>query len=274
MMLALNDFERILEYRFSDHVVRSDVRRFARTLSWVSRRLPERRFVRTAIGHTLAPLSPLVIRKARAAFDHVLPTDEKYWEGLARQWREKGLIAGDDTSFTSFHRAIYAWLGIEGSAMYYPKNWCLKSLSETECVEWLYTRDENGKARPGCPWGLTTEKHGFACRTLMMATQDIFRALGSAEMKIDITMPEMLASERMITDHLRDHPRDTEEAVWQALRPELIGMFRWTMPEEKDFLKDGELRQETEGIVRMMIRTRLEGKRQPIFCQFRLVKVG
>ena len=271
MMLALHDFERILEYRFRDHVIRSDVRRFARSLSWISRRLPQRRFVRAAVGRTLAPLSPLVIRKARGVFDHALPTDERYWEGLVRQWNGNGLIDEGGAAFNPFHRAIYAWLGIEASAMGYPENWCLKSLSETECVEWLYTRDEEGRARTGCPWGLTTAEHGFACRTLMMATNDIFRALGTAEMKIDITMPEMLASERMIADHLRDHPGDGEEAVWQALRPDFIGMLRWTMPEEDDFLDGGALRQETRGILMMMIRARLEGKPPPIFCQFRLV---
>lgn len=269
--MTQEEFVNILEYRFSRPFPRKFLRTIARILCWVALFLPRKQKIRQLVIHSVAPSIVWLIRKNRWAIDLVPPSDEKYWNRLADEWKEQGLLR-DGIKLNHFQRAAYAFLGIEGSAMAFPKNWQVISFEANRFVERLYLRNEAGEECGGCPFGLGKETHGFACRTLMSSTNVIFKALETAKMKIDITIPEMKALERLIKEQVKTNPELSEESIWESNQSDFKKVFQTSLPEEEDFISDDRLRPETVSIIKQMVKTILEKEKPALFCQFRLIE--
>ena len=224
--------------------------------------------VRT-LSRWLGPVAVWVFRANRWAFDLVPPSNRRYWSGREARWRSLGLL-GPDEDLDPFVRGVHAWLGIEGSGMRYPDNWRIRELEPGHFVERLYRRGEAGQECPGCPWGKAW-KDGYACRSLMMPTQDVCRALGTVRMNIDIVIPEMIELEGLIAESCRRQPDASPEERIEELRSSILEVFQRSAPPEPGFLDDERLRPGTEEVVMEMIEAISSGNSTALFCQFRLV---
>jgi hypothetical protein len=223
-----------------------------RGLGWVSRRLPRHPWVRSLAGRALAPGAAWALTRVGGWFDFAPPSDAY-----------RTTLPADAGPFL---RAVYAWLGVEGSVMRHGSDFRLTELADGRCVERLYLRDESGAVHAGCPWGQRRPEDGFACRTVMMGAQPIFRVLRDAELKVDISIPELAAIERLARAHTERDP----DRLLSALEPEIHAVFAASRPEEPDFLP---LRPETRAAIRELVASVCDGRPPALYCQFRILRV-